>query len=54
MRKTHSCAHGQVGTRVWCAIRLLQVSADDFDKIIGGVDRGLILARHVIADVVFH
>jgi len=33
---------------------LLEVSADDLDDIVGGFFRGLGIARHVVADVVFH
>jgi hypothetical protein len=36
------------------ANQLLQVGADDFDEVIGGLFGGLRLPGHVIADVVFH
>ena len=36
------------------ANQLLQVGADDFDEVIGGLFGGLCLPRHMITDVVFH
>ena len=36
------------------ANQLLQVGADDFDEVIGGLFGGLCLPRHMIPDVVFH